>query len=153
MDLLDLKLCGWKVVDNKLECDWESEDNMKSVRDRVGLLFKGCSCSSVNACTNRRCGCVKNGSNCGPGCRCKNCGNLPATDSLAPSSSDTVVVEDELIELEEEELQQNDELRLQYREVYADGESNEGKVLDDGVDEGSPELVDADAYLEQWDDV
>ena len=50
MALLDLNEYGWMIVDGKLEYDWESQENIKATRDRVGLLFKGCSCSSVTAC-------------------------------------------------------------------------------------------------------
>ena len=45
---------GWKIVDGKLECDWESVGNREAVRQQVGLLFRGCSCSSVTACSTRR---------------------------------------------------------------------------------------------------
>ena len=38
-------------VDGKLECDWEAVGNREVVRQQVGLLFRGCSCSSVTACS------------------------------------------------------------------------------------------------------
>ena len=47
MRVLDLTQHGWKIVDGKLECDWESVGNREAVRQQVGLLFRGCSCSSV----------------------------------------------------------------------------------------------------------
>ena len=76
MILPDLTDYGWKNIDGKLECDWDSEENFTAVRNRVSLLFKGCSCSSANSCVTCRCSCVKRNSKCGPGCRCKNCGNI-----------------------------------------------------------------------------
>ena len=63
MTLLDLTQYGLMVVEEKLECDWESAENQTAVRERVGLLFRGCSCSSVTACSSRRCSCVKKGIN------------------------------------------------------------------------------------------
>ena len=75
MTLLDLSQCGWNIVDDQLECDWDSDENRDAVREWVGLLFRGCSCASVTACGTRECGCVKKNVKCGPGCRCKHCGN------------------------------------------------------------------------------
>ena len=49
--LLDLPQYGWKIVDGKLECDWDSVENREAVRYQLGLLFRGCSCSSVTACS------------------------------------------------------------------------------------------------------
>ena len=47
MALLDLTQYGWKIVDGKLECDWESVENREDVQQQLGLLFRGCPCSSV----------------------------------------------------------------------------------------------------------
>ena len=47
MTLLDLSEYGWVIVDGKLECDWESEENMKATRHQVALSFQGCSCYSA----------------------------------------------------------------------------------------------------------
>ena len=74
--LLDLTQYGWKVIDGKLECDWESEENQTARRERVGLLFRGCSRSSV----------VKKGIKCGPGCRCKNCSNVAIAVTSTPGT-------------------------------------------------------------------
>ena len=103
MRLLDLTQYGWKI--GKLECDWESVGNREAVRQQVRLLFRGCSCSSVTACSTRRCSCFKKGNKCGPGCRCKNCSNTPSPTGTQQQSSD------ELIEIEEEELLHDDSLR------------------------------------------
>ena len=75
------------------ECDWESVGNRETVRQQVGLLFRGCSCSSVTACSTRRCSCVKKGNKCGPGCtcRCKNCSNAPSPTGTQQQSSDELV--------------------------------------------------------------
>ena len=42
-----LTVHGWKIIDGKLECDWDSEEkHFTAVRNPVSLLFKGCSCST-----------------------------------------------------------------------------------------------------------
>ena len=73
---------GWRIVDGKLECDWESIENQVAIRKQVGLRFRGCLRSSVTTFSTRRCSCVKKVVKCGSGCRCKNCSN-----SVAPVAS------------------------------------------------------------------
>ena len=107
MTILDVTRYGWKISGGKLEFDWESDENRAAVQNRVGLLFRGCSCASAAACVNRRCGCVKKGSKCGPGCRCKNCGNK---GSGAPGTQQQPTVT-EMHEVEEEELLHDSLLR------------------------------------------
>ena len=75
MIIPDVSDFGWKVLDGTLQYDWESYENRMAVQQRVGFLLRGCSCSSVTACSSRRCGCVKKGVSCGAGCNCKNCNN------------------------------------------------------------------------------
>ena len=120
MRLLDITQYGWKIVDGKLECDWESVENREAVRQQLGLLFRGCSCSSVTACSTRRCSCVKKGNKCGPGCRCKNCGNTPSATGTQQRSSNA------LVEIEVEELLHDDSLRREYGEVYVSDEEGGG---------------------------
>ena len=85
---LDLTKYGWKVVEGKLICDWESSENRTAIREHVGLLFRSCSCSSATACSTHHRSCVKKSSRCGPGCRCKNCSNtvanVPGTQQHSP---------------------------------------------------------------------
>ena len=38
--LLDLTQYGWKIVQGKLECDWEPDENQTAVREWVGLVFE-----------------------------------------------------------------------------------------------------------------
>ena len=147
MVLLDLTQCGWKIVDDKLEIDWESDENLSAVRERVGLLFRGCSCSSVKACSTRRCGCVKKGCKCGPGCRCKNCSNVP-------NLSNTVTVETsvhggthvqqcssiELLEVEQEELLHNELIRMEHMEEFIGDDNDNGEDDEFQADEDLEEL-------------
>ena len=76
MVLAPLNGNGWTQKDdeNKLCIDWDSEDNMSRVKERVRLLMKGCGCKT--GCKTGRCGCRKNGNTCGPGCRCTDCENV-----------------------------------------------------------------------------
>ena len=67
---------GWVNYEGILRIDWDSKENMQSVRQRVDLLLKGCGCRS--GCDTNRCGCKKNSTACGPGCRCTNCKNKQA---------------------------------------------------------------------------
>ena len=123
MTLLDLTQYGWMVVEEKLECDWESAENQTAVRERVGLLFRGCSCSSVTACSSRRCSCVKKGIKCGPGCRCRNCSN-----AVSAAASAAWTQQQSIIEIEQEELQHDDSLRRECGEEWVPEENEE---LDD----------------------
>ena len=66
--------CGWKKAnDGSYTVDWECPRVQRQVQDTIEFLTKGCSCRS--GCLSRRCGCVRNGHHCGPGCHCQNCKN------------------------------------------------------------------------------
>ena len=66
--------CGWKLEENKLAVDWESDKNRRVIRDRVSFLMKGCTCKQ-SKCSNNKCSCHKNNRLCGPGCSCIGCHN------------------------------------------------------------------------------
>lgn len=61
---------GWSLENNELK---DTEENVRRVRERVGVLFKGCKC--ITGCKNRVCGCRKKNTNCTEGCLCINCEN------------------------------------------------------------------------------
>ena len=85
MTLRSLQGNGWKIIDQAtLEIDWDSTENVETVRHRVALLTKGCNCKT--GCRTARCGCVKRNGKCGAGCNCQNCCNLPI-----PSISEDLV--------------------------------------------------------------
>ena len=46
---------------------------MKTVRERVSLLLRGCKC--VTGCKNKVCGCKNKDTTCTEGCQCTNCEN------------------------------------------------------------------------------
>ena len=85
MTLRSLQGNGWKIIDQAtLEIDWDSKENVETVRHRVALLTKGCNCKI--GCHTARCGCVKRNGKCGAECNCQNCCNLPI-----PSISEDLV--------------------------------------------------------------
>ena len=132
MTILELARCGWKVDEGRLEFDWESDKNRAAVQERVGLLFRGCSCASTAACVNRQCGCVKKGSKCGPGCRCKNCGNI---DSRTPGTQQQSA-RSEMHEVEEEGLLHESLLRDVHGDELVRDDDDDMLVISDESDEG-----------------
>lgn len=107
MQLRDIGTCGWRVVNNTLTVEWDSEENISAVETRVASLLKGCKCKS--GCHTKRCGCKGKGKECYIGCECINCSNLPqqvTTESSAvplhdmedTSSSDDDTDVDELMD-------------------------------------------------------
>ena len=94
---------GWKQPDQHTQnTDWDSDNNVTMVSKRVAFIRKGCSCKT--GCSTGRCKCKKNGSQCGPGCKCTGCTNLPIeaagqnddTESVVSSSSDKSTPESNL---------------------------------------------------------
>ena len=74
---------GWYNHNGKLAIEWDSDENMRTIRQRVALLLKGCTCKS--GCHTNRCTCKKNGTTCSPGCTCINCLNtaIPTLDKMS----------------------------------------------------------------------
>ena len=98
-------------------CDWESTKNQSAIRKYVGLLFRGCSCTSC-------CSCVKKGCTCGPVCRCKKGSNT--VNSVANNQGTHQQSLVEVQELEEKELLHVELLRMEYgEEVVLEEETDE----------------------------
>ena len=76
---------GWKLTSGQLEIDWDSDENIRHIQEKVRLLLRGCTCKT--GCTSNRCKCKKSGNCCMPGCKCINCKNLP-NDSSPPPLND-----------------------------------------------------------------
>lgn len=96
MQLQPLSNNGWKIMDNTLTVDWESDENVAAINARVSSLLKGCKCKS--GCGNMRCGCRKNGRECSVGCECINCTNIPShTEDIQGSDNSLadIAVEEE----------------------------------------------------------
>ena len=93
---------GWKLDNNCLHIEWDSDDNISKVRMRVALLKKGCGCKT--GCQTGRCKCKKNNNPCGPGCKCVGCCNMPKGVSPGQANVeqednvDSCESEDDLIE-------------------------------------------------------
>jgi len=90
---------GWKFKDGVLTFDWDSDEHMSLVRNRVALIKKGCGCKT--GCNTNRCKCRRYDVHCGPGCTCHNCANHPATNQRSvafhgESDSDELDSGDEL---------------------------------------------------------
>ena len=85
---------GWKVQDNTLAVDWDSDINMDAVKERVEGLLKGCGCKT--GCQTRQYRCKAKGKGCGEGCNCTNCTNthLPipnVTGSMEEMSIEEII--------------------------------------------------------------
>ena len=100
MKLQPITNYGWTVNENMLSVSWDSESNMKAVRERVSVLFKGCKCAT--GCKTKRCGCRKGGNTCSVGCDCKNCKNQEETELHVDDSDITEIALDEEIQGEGE---------------------------------------------------
>ena len=74
---------GWLLLSNgSYEFDWEDSEIQKSIKHNNQFLLSGCKCKT--GCTTGKYGCRQKNSHCGPGCRCRNCGNLiSATTTIA----------------------------------------------------------------------
>ena len=76
---------GWQINNDSLTIDWGCESNMKTVRERVAGLLKGCNCKI--GCRTWQCGCRKNEKKCSEGCHC----NEPV-----PEESDELALEEDI---------------------------------------------------------
>ena len=120
---LPLNEYGWKISDSELRIDWDDATNMEQVRKAVQMLLKGCSCKK--GCKTRRCGCLKDGRKCGPGCSCSNCEN--SLTGTAPTAREEI--DDEV---ETEEMQEDQALRDQYASYLVDdNECDEVDMFDE----------------------
>ena len=69
---------GWKKDNTKVQVEWDSESNLREIRDRVTFLMRGCSCKR-SKCKTKQCSCAKSNKPCGPGCSCSDCHNGEGT--------------------------------------------------------------------------
>ena len=120
MSLVPLVGNGWsKDERGKLAIDWDSNENLTKIRNRVDLVLKGCSCKG--GCSTNRCGCRRKGIPCGVGCGCTGCVNKEdqhETISIMPVDSNTDSSTDE------SDTEQNDDLDTYVNKIM--------KCLDNG---------------------
>ena len=92
MELMSLTEFGWTIDENNLTLDWDSQEKVDAVKQRVASLIRGCKCRT--GCGASHCGFKKNTKICSMGCECINCLNTatpePATDTtpLIPRGRD-----------------------------------------------------------------
>ena len=46
---------GWKIKEQTLVVEWDTEENIKGIQNRVALLLRGCGCKK--GCDTRQCSC------------------------------------------------------------------------------------------------
>ena len=80
---------GWKVQDDHLTIEWDTDDNMDAIRKRVATLLKGCGCKT--GCQTPQCGCKAKGQACGEGCNCTNTDMNTTANSLEETSIEEIV--------------------------------------------------------------
>jgi hypothetical protein len=99
MTLLPITQYGWKLTDERLTVDWDSEENIQAVNERVAGLLKGCHCKT--GCNTARCGCKKRGKTCSEGCECTDCVNSIENASVNSTAQFDDVITEEMEEQEE----------------------------------------------------
>ena len=119
---------GWKQPQqNTLTIEWDSDSNLSEIKERVGLIRKGCSCKT--GCKTARCKCRKKTSHCGPGCKCIGCTNLPLETDGQPNN-------DADCEDSSDESSATSDLEGEVDQLMADvfGTDTEGGDVDSGTD-------------------
>ena len=102
---------GWRIEEDELLFNWDSEENIAAVRGRVEALTKGRHCKT--GCNTERCSCKKKEKTCIEGCECVNCSNLTCAgqgndnvDNLYEVSIEESIMDDEQLLEEVEETMQ-----------------------------------------------
>ena len=128
---------GWNVTDESLTFDWDSENNMEAVRQRVVQLLKGCKCKT--GCTTSRCGCRKKGKQCSEGCECTNCSNTQTVINNSQDSLIEVSLEESFTENREQFLDEVDEIMdYVFGEFSVDPSSGESEATSELEDNSEP---------------
>ena len=82
IQILPVTMFGWKLdKEGALEIEWDSDENIKNIKERVTFLLRGCKCTK-SKCSTRVCSCRKAGRPCGPGCSCTGCTNKPSQGTV-----------------------------------------------------------------------
>lgn len=79
---------GWNITNGTLTMKWDTDDNIKTIKDRLHTLTTGCKCAT--GCATKRCSCKKKGITCSAGCECINCCNIPPQSTSTSTSTDDV---------------------------------------------------------------
>ena len=76
---------GWTKTNGCYSVQYDTEEHVLIVRQRVSKYTRGCNCKS--GCNTKTCGCLKSGQQYGPGCRCVNCSNILTSNEDLPQHS------------------------------------------------------------------
>ena len=102
MHLQPMTSFGWRITDGILKIEWDTESNIKNIRERVYVLTKGCKCTT--GCSTNRCSCRKNEKKCSVGCECTNCTNSSQGDTHSTNTQEDTELGDLAIEEEHSTL-------------------------------------------------
>ena len=80
---------GWNIKDEGLTIEWDTEENIAAIRERVHLITRGWKCAS--GCSTNCCDCRKTEHQCSPGCEYINCTNLNQSEYSMRNSSEADV--------------------------------------------------------------
>ena len=96
--------CRWCMKEGVLTVEWDTESNIRAIKERVDLLTKGCKCTT--GCSTNRCGCRKRGNECSLGCECTNCINTEKVASVSAVSEEMreIAIEEEHATLPVDEI-------------------------------------------------
>ena len=102
MNIMPITQYGWIVQeDGAFTIEWDTEENIQTIRDRIVSLIKGC--KGVSGCATKRCGCKKKMQFCYAGYECTNYTNI-----LQSTQPEVITISD--TEMREIALQENDQL-------------------------------------------
>ena len=98
MHLQPMTSFGWRITDGILKIEWDTESNIKNIRERVHVLTKGYKCTT--GCSTNRCSCRKNEKKCSVGCECTNCTKSSQGDTHSTNTQEDTELSDLAIEEE-----------------------------------------------------
>ena len=132
--LKPLELHGWKVNEGKLAIEWDSDENIEKIQQRVRGLLKGCKCKT--GCRTNQCGCRPKGLQCSEGCECKDCINLGLSSDTGEGDMYQLIEEEDWEQGRESEDEQGQELGGQGEDWEQQGErcTEEAESLEEEVD-------------------
>jgi hypothetical protein len=142
---------GWDINNSLLTMKWDTDGNIKTIKDRLHLLTTGCKCAT--GCNTNRCSCKKKGNTCSAGCECINCCNtVPQSTGgdededhggededngeITESALRDLCVEEEVVEEREKILISVDDIMdFVFQSVAPLEDSNDGSTYSEDDDE------------------
>lgn len=122
---------GWiKDENGDWHIDWEAIEVEQRITRTIDFLNKGCGCKK--GCGTMRCGCRKNGRQCGVSCECQGCTNMNHTQSSHDKNEEET--EDLDDDSEQDEIENEDEEDLEAAESDSDDENIETEIITGAID-------------------